>query len=359
MRGRTNTTQNKSKESPKLAAKLLRLVIFVIVPLLAAGLFVITVRNELQQPIDPKSEEKIIVEVPQGASFSTVAKNLEKRGLIRRWWVASTLARIKGLDTKLTAGEYEISPAMSLLAIIKRLLSGEKIQRKVTLREGISLKEIPELFAAAGLASSQEMKNHLSNPQLPESLGISAPSLEGYIFPSTYFFSRPLDPKEAVTTMVKEGLKRWTQERARRAQELHLSRHQILTLASIIERESGNFAEQPLISSVFHNRLKYNMRLQSDPTVIYGILDFDGNLTKAHLQQKTPYNTYVIKGLPPTPICNPGESAIDAALNPKESTFLYFVADGQGSHIFSSNIADHNRAVATYQKAPRKSNTAE
>ena len=149
--------------------------------------------------------------------------------------------------------------------------------------------------------------------------------------------------------MLEEGDKHWPSEFSDRANEINLSRHEITTLASIIEKESGNAEEQPLISSVFHNRLSNGMRLESDPTVIYGIKDFNGNLTRQDLHTPHPYNTYTNFGLPPGPICNPGETAIRASLYPKESPYLFFVANGKGSHVFSTTLQEHNEAVAKYQ----------
>jgi UPF0755 protein len=144
--------------------------------------------------------------------------------------------------------------------------------------------------------------------------------------------------------------KRWPEEWTQRALLLELSKHQVLTLASIIEKESGNFDEQPVISSVFHNRMRLNMRFQSDPTVIYGIKDFNGNITKRDLQTLTPYNTYMIDGFPPGPIANPGINAIRSALYPTDTKFLYFVGNGEGRHIFSEDLAQHNNAVNRYQR---------
>ena len=154
--------------------------------------------------------------------------------------------------------------------------------------------------------------------------------------------------------MLEEGEKRWIPEFTERADLLRMSRHEVLTFASIVEKESGNTSEQPLVSSVFHNRLQQGMRLQSDPTVIYGVPNFDGNLTKAHLETVTPYNTYTNPGLPPGPIANPGESAIRATLFPAQTNFLFFVADGKGGHVFSTTLAEHNEAVRRYQIEPAR-----
>jgi UPF0755 protein len=183
-------------------------------------------------------------------------------------------------------------------------------------------------------------------------LGIAGTSLEGYLFPDTYQFPRNTSAKKIVVAMNDQLQKRWLPEWDDRLKQLSMTKHQALTLASIIEKESGGVAEQPVISSVFHNRLKKGMKLQADPTVIYGIPNFNGNITKEDLQTPTPYNTYVITGLPPGPIANPGVSAIKAALYPVTTNYLYFVANGQGGHIFSETLDDHNELVNAYQKNP-------
>jgi UPF0755 protein len=185
-------------------------------------------------------------------------------------------------------------------------------------------------------------------------LNVPADSFEGYLFPDTYFFPRGVLAKDIITTMVNRF---WTQfgvDWKERADELGLSVHEVITLASIIEKETGVSSERPIISSVFHNRLKKRMRLESDPTVIYGISDFDGNITRKHLDTHTPYNTYRIRGLPPGPIANPGAAAIESALFPAETDYLFFVSKKDRTHKFSTTILEHNRAVRKYQLRRKK-----
>ncbi|MCL2459346.1 MAG: endolytic transglycosylase MltG, partial [Desulfobulbus sp.] len=180
-------------------------------------------------------------------------------------------------------------------------------------------------------------------------LGIEADSLEGYLFPETYTLVRNEADEAAVIRMMVERFQQ-TWQALNAPESLELNRHQLLTLASVVEKETGVATERPLIAQVFYNRLARKMRLQSDPTVIYGLPDFNGNLSKADLKRETPYNTYLIPGLPPGPICNPGRAALEAVLHPVESDALYFVAKNDGTHIFSTNLADHNRAVQHYQR---------
>jgi UPF0755 protein len=180
-------------------------------------------------------------------------------------------------------------------------------------------------------------------------LGIEAASLEGYLFPETYRFTPGIAETELIRMMVQQLLQRLDKQLLGAAQKQDLDRHQLLTLASIIEKETGLADEMPVISSVFHNRLQRNMPLQTDPTVIYGIADFDGNLTRNHLTTPTPYNTYRFRGLPPGPIASPGLAALQAAARPAETDYLYFVSRGDGRHVFSRTLREHNQAVRRFQ----------
>jgi len=182
-----------------------------------------------------------------------------------------------------------------------------------------------------------------------KALGVEADSLEGYLFPDTYHFPKGLPLDEIMGTMVNRFQEIFSTEWQERSRQMGMSIHQVVTLASIIEKETGAAFERPLIASVFHNRLAKRMRLSSDPTVIYGIKDFDGNLTRKHLKTANPYNTYLNKGLPPGPIANPGVAALEAALYPAETDYLYFVSKKDGTHQFSTSFKEHNRAVRKYQ----------
>ncbi|MEZ4483867.1 MAG: endolytic transglycosylase MltG [Syntrophotaleaceae bacterium] len=180
-------------------------------------------------------------------------------------------------------------------------------------------------------------------------MGIKAASLEGYLFHRAYTFDSRTDSRQLIKAMADQCLSEMTPALLAKAKEQGLNRHQLLTLASIIQKEAGDNSEMPLISAVFHNRLRRGIALQADPTVIYGIENFDGNLTRRHLQEITPYNTYRVPGLPPGPIASPGRAALQAAANPAAVNYLYFVARGDGSHQFSNTLREHNAAVRRYQ----------
>ena len=330
---------------------MIRLVFIIVIPASVAIVTFVILRSALLRPVDRANTQTVLVEVAPGRTFSQICQELHAKGVLRYPWSLEILARFRKQDTRINAGEYELSPSMDPRAILQKLVSGEVFKRSVQIKEGQLVWEVGKIVEAAGLLPAAEFEKAVTDPQLLTKAGINAPSFEGYLFPDTYFFSRPTTAHEIIWAMLLQGEKHWKAAYSEKADLLRMSRHEIITLASVIEKESGNVAEQPIISSVFHNRLNQGMRLQSDPTVIYGISNFNGNLTKEHLQDASnPYNTYVHFGLPPGPIANPGNSAIEAALYPKETTYLFFVADGSGKHVFSTTLEEHNSAVARYQK---------
>lgn len=328
---------------------ILRILLILLVPALVSLGTYLGIRHAFYAPVNASDAEMRLVELAPDKSFREICRTIEAAGVLRYWWALEILARLRRSDTAVNAGEYEISPSMAPADILKKLVAGEVFKRRVTIREGLSVWEIGALVEEAGLVSREEFDKGVADPKFLAIAGLNAPSFEGYLFPETYFFSRPTNVKAILFAMIEHGEKNWPPEYTARADELNFTRHEILTLASIIEKESGHVDEQPIISSVIHNRLAQGMRLQVDPTVIYGIKDFNGNLTKQDLQTPTPYNTYTNFGLPPGPIANPGASAIKAALYPAETSYLFFVADGTGRHVFSSTLQEHNEAVRKYQ----------
>jgi UPF0755 protein len=301
-------------------------------------------------PANPAVTTPALFDAAQAKSFREIASELQTAGIIRSALAFRVRARLQGKDTQIKAGEYELSPSMTPRDILDKLVRGDMFHRRVTIREGMNLSEIADAIEKSGIISRLAFEQSLSNPDLLQSEGLTTRSFEGYLFPDTYEFPRGTPADQIIHAMRAQLEKQWQPEWTQRVQILEMTKHDILTLASIIEKESGNFEEQPVISSVFHNRLKKGMRLQADPTVIYGIKDFNGNITKKDLMTLTPYNTYMIDGLPPGPIANPGLSAIKAALYPTDTNFLYFVGNGQGKHVFSESLDKHNEAVNKYQR---------
>jgi len=293
--------------------------------------------------------QPMVVLVPAGQDFRTLARRLQADGLIRDPRKLRILARLEGFDRIIQVGEYELSAAMTPRAILEILASGKVRLHRLTIPEGFNLGQVADAAADAGLAAHDAFYASATDPDFARQLEIPADSCEGYLFPDTYHFPRDTTPSKIITTMVGHFRSAVTPAWQLQLDTLGWTLHQAVILASIIEKETGTAAERAVISSVFHNRLKKGMRLESDPTVIYDIPEFDGNLTREHLRAPTPYNTYQIPGLPPGPIANPGVAALQAALFPAETDYLFFVAKGDQTHYFSTTLAEHNRAVQKYQ----------
>lgn len=290
-----------------------------------------------------------VIEVAPGETFTTLSAKLKHQGIVTSDTRFKWLARAKGQDRQLKAGEYVLTATMTPNDVLDVLVTGKVKLRRLTIPEGYSVDQIAIEVEHQGFGDAAEVRRLAKDPALLDMVNIQGPSLEGYLFPDTYFFPKGASVRTILETMLRKFNDTFTDQWRQRAEELNFSRHQIVTLASIIEKETGAPSERPIISSVFHNRLKKRMRLESDPTVIYGIENFDGNITRRHLSTKTPYNTYVIRGLPPGPIANPGRAALEAALYPDQTNYLFFVAKKNGTHFFSSTIEEHNQAVRKYQ----------
>jgi len=293
------------------------------------------------------------VTISKGDAFYQIAIRLEKAHLIDNRHYFGLLARLLNADKCIHSGNYSLSPDMSPYYILNQLTSGNVELIRIVFPEGYTIELMAEVLASANIVSRHAFIDHATDPGITRFYGIEADNLEGYLFPDTYYFAKHSSAKQVVETMLKQFWTVFDKKLCQRAQEIGFSIHDTITFASIVEKETGQAHERPKIASVFHNRLKRNMRLESDPTVIYGIPDFDGNLTRKHLKNKTPYNTYRIKGLPKGPIANPGKAAIIATLYPESTNYLYFVSKQDGTHHFSTNLKAHNRAVDLYQRKRR------
>jgi UPF0755 protein len=319
----------------------------------AAGLLYMYLMSWADRPVGSAALEKLFTVTP-GQGLTQTAKALQQEGLVSDAFRFSILARLDKKEKLLKAGEYFFSTTMTPREILEQMVKGRVHLYRLTIPEGYNLAQIAAAVSAAGLESYKVFLETARNPQTARQLGIEADTLEGYLFPDTYYFPRGLDSATIIATMVKQFRAAFNTAWEQRAKDLGMTVHEVVTLASIIEKETGDPEERPLISSVFHNRLKKGMRLETDPTVIYGIPDFDGNIKRRHLETRTPYNTYIIKGLPPGPIASPGALALEAALYPSQSDYLYFVSKKDGTHQFSTTIKEHNAAVKKYQLRKRK-----
>lgn len=294
------------------------------------------------------------VRVEQGDSFAAVVHKLRERNVISNELLFSLWARITGAEKKIHRGLYRFDLPLPPREVLNRMVTGKGVFQRVTIPEGLTVKEISDLLASLHVVNREKFLLETTDPEFLGQLGVDEKSVEGYLFPSTYQFIPATPESEIITAMVQQFRRAAEPIFGRQQRTVELTVREIVTLASIIEKETGIEAERPLISAVFHNRLKLKMPLQSDPTVIYGLKNFDGNLTRKDLKDASPYNTYLIPGLPPGPICNPGLSSIKAALEPAKVSFLYFVSRNDGTHLFSETLDEHIRAVKIYQ-SPRES----
>lgn len=323
-------------------------IIFVVIPLLlfaGLGTYMTMVFNQSYTGSD-----KVFV-VHNGETFGRINHRLFSNGLIPDKRMFHYYAKYKGVMTKFRAGSFTITKGSNLRQVLDTLVYGQPNLTSITIPEGKNMYEIAKLFENAGITSEQEFLNAVQHPDLISKLSIQATSLEGYLYPETYRFA-PNTPAKAVAKSMIDLFN----ERTKDINFDHpfLNKHQIIILASVVEKETGAKVERPAIAGVFTNRLKKRMRLQSDPTTIYGIWSrYKGNIRKADLLEETPYNTYKIPALPTGPISNPSLAAIEAVLNPEEHNYLYFVSKNDGTHVFSKNYQDHERAVQDYQKNSR------
>jgi UPF0755 protein len=295
------------------------------------------------------SEEKWKeIEIPEGASYSKGITILKDNGIIKNTLTMILLGRITKTDTKLKPGYYHFSASLSPMRIYEDLIEGRTIQYSITIPEGADLKFIKRKLEGLGLINEETWQLVTDNDFL-ELLEIEGPSLEGYLYPDTYNFPKGADPKVIFRIMVNRLRENFNESLRERAAETGMSENEVLTMASIVEKEAMYDSERPLISAVYHNRLKINMKLQADPTVLYGVKKRWKRIRYRDLRRRTPYNTYVIRGLPPGPIASPGIKSIKAALYPADEDYLFFVSMNNGRHHFSLSGEEHVKAVEFYQ----------
>ncbi|AEH44042.1 aminodeoxychorismate lyase [Thermodesulfatator indicus DSM 15286] len=315
---------------------------------------------ELTLPVttDKDTPSKIIFIEP-GTPLKKIASLLEREGLIKNKWIFIFETYRLGLTNQIKAGEYELSPREPLAKILETLVQGRVVTHYVTIPEGYNIYEIARLLDKAGLCSRNDFLQVVQDKEFLKKFNIPGDTAEGFLFPDTYAFWRGISCRLIVATMIKRFWEVWNSEFAERAKELGLSVKEVVTLASIVEKEAVMPQERPIIASVFWNRLKRGMKLQSDPTVRYAVKRFYSRLRYRDLRYRDPYNTYIYPGLPPGPICNPGKASIKAVLYPAKTDYLYFVSKGDGTHYFSRTLREHERAVDIYQRGirPRKSLT--
>ncbi len=323
--------------------------LFSCVALFAVGLALLMFK--LTKPVDLTNKPEVLI-VERGATLKSLSRSLQEQGYFADAWVVEYAGRFLFPGASLKAGEYALEPQMRIKEVLALLRSGKVIRHNIQFIEGWRFEDMRALLQRSSLLESTLAD--MAEPDLLALMGSEHSSLEGLFFPDTYSYQRgdkDVDLlRRAYAKMQAELVRAWSQ----RAENCAVATpYEALILASIIEKETGAPEERRQISGVFSNRLRIGMRLQTDPTVIYGLGDqYQGNLTRAHLKEPTPYNTYLNSGLPPTPIAMPGWEALIAAVQPESTKALYFVAKGDGTHEFSESLEQHNQAVRQYQLNP-------
>ncbi len=307
----------------------------------------------LRTPYYGAAQPEVYVDIPRGAGPGTIAELLTAAGVLRSRFPFLLLVRWKDNARHLQAGEYRFAAAQTPGQIVERLVRGDVFYISVTVPEGLSARETVEQIARAGLGQLDGLDSCLQRTDWIRSLDPDARSLEGYLFPETYRFSRKATSEEIVKSMVDLFKVRFTRLTVSYPIPRNRTVSQIVILASMIEKEVKTPAERPLVASVLLNRLARNIPLACDPTIIYALKlenRYDGNIHKADLAVDSPYNTYTHIGLPPSPIANPGEESLKAALAPRQTDFLYYVSRNDGTHEFSKDLRAHLSAVARFQR---------
>ncbi len=317
--------------------------------------------SALWVPADPHGPDSVF-RIGAGDTLRVVAERLHASELMKLspaifvYW-----GRLTGAERSIKSGEYDLTPRMTPVQILEKLVSGNVKTHAVTLPEGIRLDEVAARLERAQIVTSEKFLERAREGEFARALGIEGDSFEGYIYPETYRFRRPTPPDEILERTLAEFLGRLTDEDYAKIKKTGRTLHDIVTMASIVEKETAVDEERPLIAAVFWNRLKKRMRLQSDPTVIYGLIEtqgyFDGDIRYQDLRADNAYNTYTRGGLPPGPIANTSVASVRAVLEPASVPYLYFVSRNNGTHEFSTTLAEHTRAVHRYQTRRRQAPT--
>ena len=307
----------------------------------------------MERPYKGYAEAEQFVEIPAGSGTVSMGRRLAEMGVIRSAPAFRLAVWMRGAGRRLQAGEYRFDRPMTTAEVVDKIARGDVYVRAITFREGLTVREMAALFESGGFGSAADFIAASKNAQLVNDIDAGARDLEGYLFPDTYTLQRRTTAEQLVERMVNRFKKSLTPELQQQAAGRGLSVRQLVTLASLVEKETGKAEERPVIAGVYTNRLRIGMGLQCDPTVIYALLlagRYDGNIRKGDLQIDSPYNTYRYPGLPPGPIAAPGEASLAAAANPADVPYLYFVSRNDGSHVFATTLEEHNRNVNEFQR---------
>ena len=333
-----------------MAIKIVKTVII----LAAVALLFLSVWFSMEFYLTPKvSPEKILFEAEKGKGAEGIAHELKEAGIIKKEWPFLLGYKFFFASKTLKAGEYLFSLPVSTKKVLQTMTEGKIYLHPLTIPEGLTIKEIASLLESLHFAEEQDFLEASNQKESISFLDKEASSLEGYLLPETYHFPKGTPAKTIVAAMISQFQNVFNEEWQKRASEMEMTIREVVTLASLIEKETSIPEERKLISAVFHNRLKRRMKLDCDPTIIYVLKQegrFKDRLRTKDLKLDSPYNTYLYPGLPPSPICNPGRETLEAALFPADVKYLYFVSKNDGSHHFSRTFREHQRAVLKYQK---------
>jgi UPF0755 protein len=310
--------------------------------------------SRLEHPLGVGARPQTTVFIPYGSSTSDIFRRLASEGVVSPAWMAEIYYRIARSATPLQAGEYLFTRPEGLSDVIGRMSRGDVVRHTVVVPEGLTAEETFELFWSRGISRPEAFRSAFHSQQLIASIAPGAPDLEGFLFPDTYTVTRSTSARQIVEGMLANFRRHFGPDMRERAAAMPLTIRQAVTLASIVQKESGMTSEEPVIAGVYWNRLRRGMRLQADPTVAYALkLDgkWSGTLYRSDYGYASPFNTYLTDGLPPGPICNPGVQALRSAVNPARTEFLYFVADNSGGHVFSRTFEEHLNAIAAARRA--------
>ena len=329
--------------------KLVLFVLIVIVLAAGAGWYLY---GGVDRPFKGYDAAEQFVDIPQGSGSAGIAKRLADAGVVQDVNSFRLALWVSGSARRLQAGEYRFDRPMSARQVADKIARGEVYVRPITFPEGLTVKQMAALYESKGFGEASAFIEAAKNAALVQSIDPDARDLEGYLFPDTYSLPRRATAEQLVARMVASFMKALTPDTIAAAGGRALNVRELVTLASIVEKETGHKSERPLVAAVYSNRLKIGMGLQCDPTVIYALEragKYDGNLTREDLQFDSPYNTYKYAGLPPGPIASPGRASLEAAANPPDAPYLYFVSKNDGSHAFATTLDEHNRNVHEYQ----------
>jgi UPF0755 protein len=327
-------------------------VTFVLLGVVAAAFSGMAVWGRLHDPYKGYEGAEQFVVIAPGTGTAAIRRVLVDAGVIRDQLAFRAAVWWTGRARELQAGEYRFDRPLAAVEVVERLARGDVYRRRITFPEGLTILEMAEIFQSGGFGAAAEFAEAAANPSLIQALDPEAVDLEGYLFPETYALPRATPASRLVAMMVDRFLATYTDQWRRAAEEQGLSLRQVVTLASLVEEETGTPEERPLVAAVYRTRLRIGMRLQADPTVVYALRQagsYTGNLRRDDLALDSPYNTYRYAGLPPGPIAAPGAASLEAALMPTDVDYLYFVSRNDGTHAFARTLAEHNRNVREFQ----------